>query len=275
MENQWEDEEGAREAELLAWLKEMLADEAPPEGVAPELLEQLPDGSAQEDAPASMHALWSAMTALAGETRLQGRAFEALREEMEQLRGRTEQLLGGHEESLVLARELARRQQDQQAEEVRAAREAAAREARDHAAGALMDARDRMVLGLQAIRQLGGAWEPARPASFLARLFSPPPPQAPPPESLEALAKGYQLGVDRLDEVLRGWGIRPLDVEGRPFDPRTMNAAEVADDPDADDGAVLEVVRPGYEGNGKVLRPAQVKVCRKARIPSNEPPNSA
>ena len=46
------------------------------------------------------------------------------------------------------------------------------------------------------------------------------------------------------------------------FDPRRMNAIDSEESAAVPEGTVLEVYRSGYEWNGEVFRPAQVKVSR-------------
>lgn len=78
-------------------------------------------------------------------------------------------------------------------------------------------------------------------------------------DRLTGLADGYMLGLRRLDRVLSEHGLTPIESVGRPFDPDTMEAVELADGPP---NTVVEEVRRGYRRNGKVFRPAQVKVAR-------------
>ena len=47
---------------------------------------------------------------------------------------------------------------------------------------------------------------------------------------------------------------------GRPFDPTVMQAVEVVQASDAAPRTIVDVFRPGYISNGRVLRVAEVKV---------------
>ena len=67
-------------AEFERWLDQMLIDEPPPRGVPDALLAEA-TAAATEDSPApqtDLYALFSALTTLTGEIRLQGRAFKQL-----------------------------------------------------------------------------------------------------------------------------------------------------------------------------------------------------
>lgn len=77
-----------------------------------------------------------------------------------------------------------------------------------------------------------------------------------------ALIRGYELGIERLDQTLEEFNAREIRCEGEIFDPRRMNAIDSEESPGAPEGTVLEVYRSGYEWNGEVFRPAQVKVSR-------------
>jgi molecular chaperone GrpE (heat shock protein) len=50
-----------------------------------------------------------------------------------------------------------------------------------------------------------------------------------------------------------------------------MSAVDVVETLDAEEGTVLAVYRAGYEWNGAVYRPAQVRVARRPRsVTANE-----
>ena len=59
--------------------------------------------------------------------------------------------------------------------------------------------------------------------------------------------------------VLRGEGLSPIDAEGERFDP-SIHEAVATDEPGYDHYRITEVVQRGYRLNGRLLRPALVKV---------------
>ncbi|MGB9706879.1 MAG: nucleotide exchange factor GrpE [Microgenomates group bacterium] len=69
--------------------------------------------------------------------------------------------------------------------------------------------------------------------------------------------KGLSLICARFEEILKSEGVKRISAEGKDFDPQKMEAIEVAEGPE---NKVLEVVQDGWEMEGKVLRPAKVKV---------------
>jgi molecular chaperone GrpE (heat shock protein) len=79
--------------------------------------------------------------------------------------------------------------------------------------------------------------------------------------TLAALKKGYELGLERLDQTLWESNAREIPCQGLPFDPRRMNAVDRQESSTVPEGTVIEVYRSGYEWNGEVFRPAQVKVA--------------
>ena len=79
-------------------------------------------------------------------------------------------------------------------------------------------------------------------------------------EAIGALIRGYELGIERLDQTLGEFNAREIRCLGETFDPRRMNAIDREESAAVPEGTVLEVYRRGYEWNGEVFRPAQVKV---------------
>jgi len=63
------------------------------------------------------------------------------------------------------------------------------------------------------------------------------------------------------DQALADWNAREIRCHGEMFDPRRMNAIDREPSSDLPAGTVIEVYRSGYEWNGEVFRPAQVKVA--------------
>jgi molecular chaperone GrpE len=80
-------------------------------------------------------------------------------------------------------------------------------------------------------------------------------------EKKSGWAKGVEMSVKQLKEVLKGEGLEQIDIraDGQ-FDPALH---EAVDTKEGEDDRVLEVVTKGYNLKGKVLRPARVVVGRK------------
>jgi molecular chaperone GrpE len=176
------------------------------------------------------------MTALTQEVKLQGRSFKELND-----------TLGSQ------ASRMAERERDLLRE--------TERRCRKEVLGVLIDLRDRLGRGLESVRASEAEISQGHPAR-LARAHFPFFAARPkmPPATLAALKKGYELGLERLDQTLEEFNAREIPCEGQAFDPRRMNAIDRQESSAVPEGTVIEVYRSGYEWNGEVFRPAQVKV---------------
>jgi molecular chaperone GrpE len=80
---------------------------------------------------------------------------------------------------------------------------------------------------------------------------------------VESVRKGVELVYAELLGVLEKAGVSRVEAEGKPFDPN-VHEAVMQEDGDGEP-VVSDVLRTGYTLNGRVLRPAMVKVTRAAR----------
>lgn len=197
------------------WLDTAMSED-PPQGIPTEILASDPD---QESAPMDWYTLWSAITALTQEVKLQGRAFKQLSENLAaegERRGRKESL------------------------------------------GALLEVRERLLRGLEGTR----GYEKLQ-AGFWDRIFTRRWRRVEHALSVvRALEEGYRLSLGHLDDLLFQFQVQPIECQGKLFDPRRMNAVDVEETTLAAEGTVLFVYRTGYEWNGELYRPAQVRVAK-------------
>lgn len=219
------------------WLDDVLADEPAPAGIDAQILEALgqtetPEGQPSASAPHDDRvALFTAVTGLTQEVKLQGRTFGQLLENLQPLI------------------------QDHAAE-----RRAAA--ADSPLLDVLLDLHDRLRRGLESCQAAVRRLEHSQRRGLGRRLFG-----GKTPDGLEArqavdsLQEGYALTLQRLADALQRQGISPLDCLDKPFDPHTMVAANVVPDAGRPEGTVLEVYQGGFLRHDQVLRPAQVKVA--------------
>jgi molecular chaperone GrpE len=70
------------------------------------------------------------------------------------------------------------------------------------------------------------------------------------------------MSIQRLERAFAQHGLEPIPCAGRPFDPETMEVAEVVRDEARASTEVIDQVRPGYRWHGKLFRCAQVRVAR-------------
>jgi len=78
----------------------------------------------------------------------------------------------------------------------------------------------------------------------------------------EALVRGVELVFSEFKEVLKREGLKAIDAHGAPFDPELHEAVMQEEGPENGKPLVAEVFRTGYTLNGRVVRPAMVKVRR-------------
>ena len=80
-------------------------------------------------------------------------------------------------------------------------------------------------------------------------------------EDLKVYHEGIKLLVNELKNVLEKFEVLEVPGIGHPFDPGIHEAILVEQTDDHTEGEVLELYRKGYIQNGRLLRPAQVKVA--------------
>jgi molecular chaperone GrpE len=79
---------------------------------------------------------------------------------------------------------------------------------------------------------------------------------------VRTLVQGQEATLQLLSKALKKIGITPITPQGEPFDPARHEAMMAQESATAEPNSVLQVVQPGYELNGRVLRPARVIVSK-------------
>lgn len=201
-------------------------------------LEHGGENGVDEDEAVDLHTLLAEMAALKNEIRLESRQFKSMLEEM--------RAFG----------EVLREQNERLTHDLERAREHAAA-SKQKAERALLldmlDLRDRLQAGVDA-----GA---VRKPPFLARLV--------PSETRFALSlkQGLALTLQRVDEMLLHYRVRPIDAVGQALDPHLMRVVGVESVPGQADGQVLRETRHGFSQDGELLRAAEVIVNKKVIQP--------
>jgi molecular chaperone GrpE len=193
-----------------------------------------PDEGVGDGEPLDLRTLLAELAALRTEVRLQARQFKTALEQT--------QAFG----------EALREQNDRLGLDLERSRTQAAETKAEAERGlllGLLDLRDRLQAGLDAQR----AWQPGP----LLRLLGPVQRQ------VDSQRTGSTLTLQRVDDLLAGYGVVPLAALGRPFDPHSMHAAGVESAPDAAENAVVRELRRGFYRGGQLLRTAEVIVNRK------------
>jgi len=82
-------------------------------------------------------------------------------------------------------------------------------------------------------------------------------------ETLKGLIEGVDLTAKELAAVLERHGIKAVDPMGQKFDPNLHQAMFEVDDPEAEPGTVVQVLRTGYTIGDRLLRAAMVGVAKR------------
>lgn len=72
--------------------------------------------------------------------------------------------------------------------------------------------------------------------------------------------KGFKMIYTRLIGILDEMEVKPIDVEGKEFDPSISEAVLIEHNEEKPENVVLEVLKKGYTYKDKLIRPAMVKV---------------
>jgi molecular chaperone GrpE len=78
----------------------------------------------------------------------------------------------------------------------------------------------------------------------------------------KSLAEGQEATLKLLVKAFEKLNIRQIDPVGEPFDPARHEAVMAQESATAEPNSVLQVVQPGFELAGRLLRPARVIVAR-------------
>lgn len=80
-----------------------------------------------------------------------------------------------------------------------------------------------------------------------------------------SLAQGMEMIFKEFHRLFQAEGIEVIETLGKPFNPSEQEAVEVLDDPDRQEGMVVEEVQKGFRMNGRILRPARVKIVKREK----------
>ena len=80
--------------------------------------------------------------------------------------------------------------------------------------------------------------------------------------SYESLVEGVTLTLKHITEMLEKEGVEPIEALGQEFNPELHEAMMRVETDDHPDNTVVDEMEKGYTLNGKVLRPARVRVAK-------------
>jgi molecular chaperone GrpE len=81
-------------------------------------------------------------------------------------------------------------------------------------------------------------------------------------DSDSAYRKGVELIHGKLHDLLRRYGVTPMQALGADFDPNLHQAVMHEESPEHREGEVIGELRKGYMMNDRLLRPAMVRVAK-------------
>ena len=97
-------------------------------------------------------------------------------------------------------------------------------------------------------------------------------------DALRAVLEGVEATQRELQSALGRHGVRPIEAEGKRFDPHLHQAIAEVPAQNAEPGTVMHVVQEGYTIGDRLLRPAMVTVAKAAAMaPANDlaPPDGS
>ena len=83
-------------------------------------------------------------------------------------------------------------------------------------------------------------------------------------QDLAAFLKGVEMILAHLYEMLKAHGVRPIEAQGKIFDPHYHEALMQVENKDLAEHTIVEELQKGYMLNDRVIRTSKVKVSKKS-----------
>jgi molecular chaperone GrpE len=81
-------------------------------------------------------------------------------------------------------------------------------------------------------------------------------------KDFNSVREGVDMIQAQIQKFLKDIGLERIKTAGEKFDPHMHEPIETEDSKDKDDGLITAELKPGYKFNGKLLRPASVKIVK-------------
>ena len=88
-------------------------------------------------------------------------------------------------------------------------------------------------------------------------------------QDLKSIKVGLEMIYSEFAKMLKEEGVEKIDCLNKKFDHNVCEALDQVETDEAEEGTVLAVYQNGYKLNGKLMRPARVKVAKKKTEPSS------
>lgn len=85
-------------------------------------------------------------------------------------------------------------------------------------------------------------------------------------KDFDAVRKGVDMIHSQIQKFLKELGIERIKCVGEKFDPHLHEVIEIVESLEVkpeDNDVIIEELKPGYKLNGRLLRPASVKIAKK------------
>lgn len=82
-------------------------------------------------------------------------------------------------------------------------------------------------------------------------------------KEIDKFLEGLKLIEDQLFKVLEKHGVKPIETEGKPFDPKLHEAVFEEEDNGLPHHTITEEFQRGYLLNDRIVRPSKVKVSKR------------
>ena len=82
-------------------------------------------------------------------------------------------------------------------------------------------------------------------------------------QDLKSIKIGLEMIYSEFSKMLKEEGVEKIDCLNKKFDHNVCEALDQVETDEAEEGTVLAVYQNGYKLNGKLMRPARVKVAKK------------
>jgi len=79
----------------------------------------------------------------------------------------------------------------------------------------------------------------------------------------EQMTRGLEMIYAQMSSTFTKYGVKPIETEGKMFDPHLHEAIMQDSSQDVEDGMILEEYQRGYMLHSKVIRYAKVKVSKR------------
>ncbi|HNV23409.1 MAG TPA: nucleotide exchange factor GrpE [Candidatus Omnitrophota bacterium] len=85
-------------------------------------------------------------------------------------------------------------------------------------------------------------------------------------QDYDSFLKGVEMIMNRIYDVLKKSGVKPMDVKGKLFDPHCHEPLLQEETKEAQEGTILEELQKGYFYHDRVIRTAKVKLAKKPTL---------